>query len=48
MSASDRKVVHDTINEIEGLGTRSEGEEPRRYIVISPERPAPSDTAESA
>ena len=34
MSASDRKVVHDTINEIDGLATRSEGEEPRRYIVI--------------
>jgi spoIIIJ-associated protein len=48
MSASDRKVVHDTINEIEGLATRSEGEEPRRYIVISPVSPAPSDTAESA
>ncbi len=40
MSASDRKVVHDTINEIEGLATRSEGEDPRRYIVISPERVA--------
>jgi spoIIIJ-associated protein len=36
MSAADRKVVHDTINEIGGLSTRSEGEEPRRYIVISP------------
>jgi spoIIIJ-associated protein len=37
MSASDRKVVHDTINEIEGLSTRSEGEEPRRHIVIVPD-----------
>jgi spoIIIJ-associated protein len=36
MSASDRKVVHDTVNEMEGLGTRSEGDEPRRFIVISP------------
>jgi spoIIIJ-associated protein len=36
MAPPDRKVVHDTINEIEGLSTRSEGEEPRRYIVISP------------
>jgi spoIIIJ-associated protein len=35
MSAPDRKVVHDTVNEIEGLATRSEGEEPRRFIVIS-------------
>jgi len=36
MSAADRKVVHDTVNDIEGLSTRSEGEDPRRYIVISP------------
>lgn len=36
MSAADRKVVHDTVNEIAGVQTRSEGEDPRRYIVISP------------
>ncbi len=36
MSPPDRKVVHDTVNEIEGLVTRSEGEDPRRYIVIAP------------
>jgi spoIIIJ-associated protein len=35
MSAPDRKVVHDAVNEIEGVETRSEGEEPRRYIVIA-------------
>ena len=46
MSASDRKVVHDTINEIEGLATRSEGEEPRRYIVISPVGPASGSSAD--
>ncbi len=40
MSASDRKVVHDTVNEIDGLSTRSEGEEPHRYIVITPEAAA--------
>ncbi len=45
MTAADRKVVHDTINDIDGLATRSEGEEPRRYIVISPRSPG---TAESA
>jgi spoIIIJ-associated protein len=37
MSPADRKVVHDTINEIEGVVTRSEGEEPARYVVISPQ-----------
>lgn len=36
MSAADRKVVHDTVNEIPGVSTRSEGEDPRRHIVISP------------
>jgi spoIIIJ-associated protein len=43
MSASDRKVVHDTVNEIEGVVTRSVGEEPRRYIVVAPE-PAQPET----
>jgi spoIIIJ-associated protein len=37
MNAADRKVVHDTILGIEGVGTRSEGEEPRRFVVIFPE-----------
>jgi spoIIIJ-associated protein len=35
MSAADRKVVHDTVNELEGVVTRSEGEEPSRYVVIA-------------
>jgi spoIIIJ-associated protein len=36
MGAADRKVVHDTANEIPGVGTTSEGEEPRRRVVIMP------------
>jgi spoIIIJ-associated protein len=36
MGAADRKVVHDTVNDIEGVVTSSEGEEPRRRVVISP------------
>jgi spoIIIJ-associated protein len=36
MNAADRKVVHDTVNDIEGVRTSSEGEEPRRRVVISP------------
>ncbi len=36
MSAADRTVVHDTANTIEGVGTASEGEEPRRRVVIVP------------
>jgi spoIIIJ-associated protein len=37
MSASDRKVVHDTIAELDGVGTESEGEDPRRRVVIRPD-----------
>lgn len=37
MSPADRKVVHDTVNEIAGIHTTSEGEEPRRRVVILPE-----------
>ncbi len=36
MSAVDRKVVHDTIAGIEGVSTISEGEEPRRRVVVLP------------
>lgn len=34
MNASDRKVVHDAIAEVDGVATASEGEEPRRRVVI--------------
>jgi spoIIIJ-associated protein len=34
MSPGDRKIVHDIVNEIEGVATTSEGEEPRRRVVI--------------
>jgi spoIIIJ-associated protein len=36
MSPPDRKIVHDVVNEIDGVVTLSEGEEPRRRVVISP------------
>jgi spoIIIJ-associated protein len=36
MSPADRKVVHDTVNEIDGVETRSDGSEPSRYVVIQP------------
>ena len=32
----DRKVIHDTMNDIDGVSTSSEGEEPRRRVVVSP------------
>lgn len=34
MSPPDRKVVHDTINEIDGVSTLSEGIDPNRRVVI--------------
>jgi spoIIIJ-associated protein len=36
MNAADRKVVHDTVNEIDGVSTVSEGEDQRRRVVILP------------
>ncbi|MDP8992372.1 MAG: Jag N-terminal domain-containing protein [Actinomycetota bacterium] len=37
MNPADRKVVHDAVNQIEGVSTTSEGEEPNRRVVIQPE-----------
>ncbi len=39
MNAADRKVVHDTVSDIDGVGTVSEGEDLRRHVVISPDDP---------
>lgn len=36
MSPPDRKVVHDAVSDIDGVSTLSEGEEPRRRVVIEP------------
>jgi len=36
MNAADRKVVHDALSEVDGVETRSEGDDPRRYVVIVP------------
>ena len=36
MNAADRKIVHDAIVGIEGVDTASEGEEPRRRVVVRP------------
>jgi spoIIIJ-associated protein len=34
MGAYERKIVHDAVAEIDGVDSESEGEEPRRYVVI--------------
>jgi len=36
MPSADRKIVHDTLIEVDGVDTRSEGEEPRRRVVVEP------------
>jgi spoIIIJ-associated protein len=36
MGSADRKVVHDAVNEIEGVSTASEGEDAARRVVIRP------------
>lgn len=37
MASADRKVVHDTVIEIDGVTSRSEGDDPTRRVVILPE-----------
>lgn len=37
MNAGDRKVIHDAVSDIEGVASYSEGDEPRRSVVLSPE-----------
>jgi spoIIIJ-associated protein len=34
MNAFERKIVHDTVGELGGLETASEGEEPTRHVVV--------------
>lgn len=37
MSSADRKVIHDSLNDEEGVTTRSAGTDPRRYVVVVPD-----------
>ncbi|WP_420452051.1 RNA-binding cell elongation regulator Jag/EloR [Ilumatobacter sp.] len=34
MTSADRKVIHDALNEEDGVGSRSEGDDPNRRIVV--------------
>ena len=36
MGAADRKIVHDAAQNVEGVMTLSEGEEPNRRVVVAP------------
>lgn len=36
MSSADRKLVHYALQDVPGVSTQSEGEEPNRYVVVVP------------
>jgi spoIIIJ-associated protein len=36
MSSADRKIIHDVLSELDGVETRSEGDDPQRCVVIEP------------
>jgi spoIIIJ-associated protein len=36
MTSIERRIVHLYLKEVDGVGTRSEGEEPYRYVVVEP------------
>ena len=38
MNAADRKTVHDAVSDIEGVRSFSEGEDPRRSVVLAPDK----------
>lgn len=37
MRSLDRKIIHDAVLQVDGVKTRSEGEDPMRRVVVSPE-----------
>jgi hypothetical protein len=47
MSAADRKVIHDAVAARQGVRSYSEGEAPRRYVVIAVTDDDDSDSPES-
>jgi spoIIIJ-associated protein len=36
MSSAERKLVHERLKEYDGVSTASEGDEPHRYVVVTP------------
>ena len=43
MNPADRKVVHDTVADIDGVRSFSEGEDPERSVVLAPEEAKEDD-----
>jgi spoIIIJ-associated protein len=48
MPPPDRKVVHDAVNDVPGVTTISEGEEPYRRVLLVPVSPGDADVESSA
>jgi len=49
MNAADRKVIHDSAADIDGIRSYSEGDEPRRFVVLGPDGTvAPDSTSDEA
>lgn len=46
MNPADRKVVHDTVAEIDGVRSFSEGEDPNRSVVLAADAPPPAEGIE--
>ncbi|MDJ0771619.1 MAG: RNA-binding cell elongation regulator Jag/EloR [Ilumatobacter sp.] len=36
MTSADRKIIHDSLADVEGVTSRSEGDDPTRRVIISP------------
>ncbi len=43
MNPYERRIIHSTLSEYEGIKTQSEGKEPNRYIVVIPDNVADPD-----
>ena len=39
MPSSDRKVIHEALLEVDGVSTRSEGDDPNRRVIVDPASP---------
>jgi spoIIIJ-associated protein len=39
MTATERKLVHEYLRDVEGIETYSEGQEPDRHLVVAPVKP---------
>ena len=36
MPAAERRIVHERLKDLDGIETSSDGDEPQRFVVVSP------------